>query len=143
LVEDNRDVLRYLELTLRRQGFRVATAASLAEARGAAVGCDFDLLISDIELKDGSGLDLMRELGPRGILGIAVSGYGSADDMHESRAAGFSAHLVKPVLAEALDGSIRRVLAKLQQGQWSDPTSTSATSGRCLRECGESILRKM
>jgi two-component system CheB/CheR fusion protein len=140
LVEDNRDVLRYLDLSLRRQGYRVATAASLAEARRAAVGGDIDLLISDIELRDGCGLELMRELGPRGIPGIAVSGYGSADDVRDSRAAGFSAHLVKPVLADALDEAICRVLVKPSQGQWSDPTSTSATERRCHRECGENIL---
>jgi hypothetical protein len=70
-----------------------------------------------------------------------VSGYGSADDVRDSRAAGFSAHLVKPVLAAALDEAICRVLAKPPQGQWSDPTSTSATERRCLRECGENILR--
>jgi CheY-like chemotaxis protein len=117
LVEDNRDVLLYLELSLRRRGYRVATAASLAEARRAAVGGDIDLLISDIELTDGPGLELMRELGPRGIPGIAVSGYASADDVRESRAAGFSAHLVKPVLADALDEAICRVLAEPQKGQ--------------------------
>ena len=127
LVDDNRDVLRYLDLSLRRQGYRVATSASLAEARRAAVGGDIDLLISDIELTDGSGLELMRELSPRGIPGIAVSGYGSADDVRESRAAGFSAHLVKPVLADALDEAICRVLAKPQQGQWSDSSLTQLT----------------
>jgi CheY-like chemotaxis protein len=67
----------------------------------------------------------MRELGPRGIPGIAVSGYGSADDLRESRAAGFSAHLVKPVLADALDEAIRRVAARpLRQGR--DPAHLPA-----------------
>jgi signal transduction histidine kinase/ligand-binding sensor domain-containing protein/CheY-like chemotaxis protein len=112
LVEDNPDTLRYLGLSLRRHGRHVATAASLAAARRAAATADFDVVISDIELTDGSGLELMRELKPRGISGIAVSGYGSADDVRESRAAGFSAHLVKPVLADALDEAIRRVAAR-------------------------------
>jgi two-component system CheB/CheR fusion protein len=141
LVEDNREVLRYLDLSLGRHGYRVATASSLAEARQAAAGCEIDLLISDIELKDGFGLELMRELGPRGIPGIAVSGYGSVDDVRESRAAGFSAHLVKPVLADALDEAICRVLAEPQHGQWSDSTSTPATDRRSLQECGENLVR--
>ncbi len=64
----------------------------------------------------------MRELGPRGIPGIAFSGYGSADDLRESRAAGFSAHLVKPVLADVLDEAIRRVAARAPApGQPVDP----------------------
>jgi signal transduction histidine kinase/ligand-binding sensor domain-containing protein/ActR/RegA family two-component response regulator len=111
LVEDNADTLRYLGLSLRRRGYQVATAASLAAAREAATGGDFDLLISDIELTDGSGLELMRELQPRGIPGIAFSGYGSADDLRESRAAGFASHLVKPVLDDVLDETICRVAA--------------------------------
>jgi CheY-like chemotaxis protein len=143
VVEDNVDVLRYLDLSLRRLGYRVFTAASLAQARRTAVGDDFDLLISDIELTDGSGLELMRELGPRGIPGIAVSGYGSADDVRISRAAGFSDHLVKPVLADALDETICRVLAKPPRGSGSDPATTSTTERRCLRERGEIISRTL
>jgi CheY-like chemotaxis protein len=112
VVEDNADTLRYFGLSLRRHGCQVATAASLAAARQAAAGADFDLLISDIELTDGSGLELMRELRPRGIPGIAVSGYGSEDDLRESHAAGFSIHLVKPVLADALDEAICRVAVR-------------------------------
>jgi DNA-binding NtrC family response regulator len=141
LVEDNRDVLRYLDLCLRRQGYRVATAASLAEARQAAVGGDFDLLISDIELTDGSGLELMRELSPRGIPGIAVSGYGSMDDVRESRAAGFFAHLVKPVLADALDEAICRVLAEPPLGGGQTRHPPRPPRGECHQECGESRLR--
>jgi CheY-like chemotaxis protein len=109
LVEDHADTLRYLGLILRRRGDEVTAAASLAAARRALAG-DFDLLISDIELPDGSGLDLLRELGPRALPAIALSGYGSEDDVRESRAAGFTVHLVKPVLAEVLDEAIGRAI---------------------------------
>ena len=47
---------------------------------------------------DGSGLDLMRELSSQyGLRGIALSGYGTDEDLRRSQDAGFVAHLVKPV----------------------------------------------
>ena len=92
LVEDNTDSLRYLGITLRRRGHEVAEANCLEVARQAVADTKFDLLISDIELPDGSGLELMRELRPRGVRGIALSGHGSEDDLRESLAAGFAMH---------------------------------------------------
>ena len=109
LVEDNVDTLRYLDLVLRKQGHHVTAASSLAAAREAMAGGEFELLISDIELPDGTGLDLIRELAPRGVPGIALSGYGSEDDIRNSHEAGFAMHLVKPVLANVLHDAICRV----------------------------------
>jgi CheY-like chemotaxis protein len=71
----------------------------------------FDFLVSDVGLPDGSGVDLMRALRLRGDMlpGIAVSGFGHAGDVESTRAAGFLAHLVKPVdperLLEALEAN--------------------------------------
>jgi DNA-binding NarL/FixJ family response regulator len=68
------------------------------------------LLISDIGLPDGSGLDLMKQLRSRyGMKGIALSGYGTEDDVRRSRAAGFHSHLTKPVTSEALHAAVEAV----------------------------------
>ena len=57
-----------------------------------------DLVMSDLGLPDGSGLDLMRELSTTyGIRGIALSGFGMESDIDQSRAAGFARHLIKPI----------------------------------------------
>src|SRR5262249_44464207 len=104
----------------------VTAAASLAAARRALAGGDFDLLISDIDLPDGSGLDLLRELREPAIPAIALSGYGSEDDMRESRSTGFALHLVKPVLAEVLDEAIVRLVRSRE-------TQASAKPGPGLR----------
>ena len=61
-MEDNQDTLRFLALVLGRRGHEVREAANLAEARAEAAAGEFDLLLSDIELPDGTGLELMREL---------------------------------------------------------------------------------
>ncbi|HEX8199939.1 MAG TPA: hybrid sensor histidine kinase/response regulator, partial [Isosphaeraceae bacterium] len=82
LVEDNKDTLRYLALVLRKRGHEVRTAENLDAAHAAVASAPFDLLLSDIELPDGTGLDLMRALGGgRGVPGIAMSGFGSEDDV--------------------------------------------------------------
>src|SRR5207302_10722240 len=52
LAEDNAETLKFLALILRRRGFRVLTAASLAQAQEAVAGEVFDLVVSDLELGD-------------------------------------------------------------------------------------------
>ena len=112
LVEDNKDTLNYLYQMLTQGGHRVRTADRLSAALDAAAAGEFDLVLSDIELPDGSGLDLMRSFAGRGVLGIAMSGYGSEDDVNQSRAAGFTEHLIKPLDHRQIEETIRRVTAK-------------------------------
>jgi signal transduction histidine kinase len=111
LVEDHPDTSRALAHVLRHHGYEVKTAATCSAARAAVAGGGrFDLLLSDLGLPDGTGLDLVREIGsqfPRGA--IALSGYGMEHDVANSRAVGFAAHLTKPVdvdqLARTLDAA--------------------------------------
>ncbi len=111
LVEDNKDTLRYLAWVLGQRHHRVQTAADLATARGLATSEPFDLLISDIELPDGSGLELMHEIkSARDFPGIAMSGFGSEEDVRMSEAAGFVAHLTKPITFQTLEATIRQVV---------------------------------
>jgi len=112
LVEDNLDTRNCLSITLSRRGHNVTTAESLAIALREASEHDFELLISDIDLPDGSGLDLMRKLHERGpVMGIALSGFGTSDDIDQSRSAGFSEHLTKPVEFRRLEEAIEQVAA--------------------------------
>lgn len=110
LVEDHPDTARILARLLSRQGYVVRVAGSVAAALECADKEAFDILVSDIGLPDGSGLDLMRALVARQpIRGIALSGYGQEEDVRRSRDAGFSEHLVKPVEFSALLDAIRRL----------------------------------
>jgi CheY-like chemotaxis protein len=107
LVEDHLDTLRAFARILRQKGFDVQEATTVSEAmRSSRSG---DLLLSDIALPDGDGRDLMRQLRERNIPGIAISGFGSAQDREEYRRAGFAESLVKPVDIEDLMRAIRRV----------------------------------
>ena len=110
LVEDNRETLRYLTMVLQKRNYNVVPVDRLSAALAAAGEAQFDLLISDIELPDGSGLELIHDLGGgRTLPGIAISGFGSEDDLLQSAGAGFAEHLTKPIDLNRLESAIRRV----------------------------------
>jgi len=97
LVEDHADTARIMAELLENAGYDVLLAKSIASAVACA-SQPFDVLVSDIGLPDGSGLDLVRRLRPsRPVPAIALSGYGTTADVSRSHAAGFQRHLVKPV----------------------------------------------
>jgi PAS domain S-box-containing protein len=109
LVEDNLDTLRAITLLLRSAGFIVQTATSVQEAMAALSIERFDLLISDIGLPDGSGLEIMSYCRDTfGMRGIAFSGYATRADMEDSEAAGFAFHLAKPSSLNVLVDHIMR-----------------------------------
>lgn len=113
LVEDHADTVRIMARLLRSFGYTVRTAGSVREAIEAAEHETFQLLISDIGLPDCSGIEIMNCLKARyGTVGIALSGFGNDDDLRNSEAAGFKAHLVKPVdlrkLEEVIFGTLNR-----------------------------------
>ena len=98
---------------LARRGYAVTLATTLVEATDAINSGTFDLLVCDLGLPDGSGLDIVRALSLRStkLPAIALSGYGMPDDVRKSLEAGFIAHLSKPVAVERLWATIDRALA--------------------------------
>jgi DNA-binding response OmpR family regulator len=114
-VEDPADTARVLAMLLRRAGFLVDTADSLAAAQKLANAQPYDLLVSDLGLPDGSGYELIRRVREiRPIKGIAMSGFGMDEDMRKSLEAGFSEHVVKPVDVISLQAAMRRVLQRCE-----------------------------
>jgi DNA-binding response OmpR family regulator len=112
-VEDHKDTAGVLGRILKNAGFEVSHADTLAKARELAAVRRFDLVISDLGLPDGSGLDLMQHLREtQGLSGIALSGFGSDDDVAASAAAGFAEHVTKPVDWERLRGAIERLTSR-------------------------------
>jgi CheY-like chemotaxis protein len=112
LVEDHLDTVNAMARLLLLSGYEVDTATTCARAITLCDEKEFDLLISDVGLPDGSGYELMRQMLERRCTtrGIAVSGYGSEQDVEQSLRAGFSAHLVKPVEFNALRETIAKVI---------------------------------
>jgi PAS domain S-box-containing protein len=102
VVEDERDAAEALAEILRSRGHDVLVAGSLAAAVAHASD-PLDVVVSDIALPDGSGLELLTRLGKdRTMRGIALSGFGTPADVRRSIEAGFERHLTKPVDIDAL-----------------------------------------
>ncbi len=112
LVEDHKDTARILERLLTADGHTVTHAAQAATALEFVRNGQFDLMLSDLGLPDGTGHDLMRQVLAMGkqIKGIALSGYGMAADVQKSREAGFMEHLTKPVNYNNLRQTLKRVM---------------------------------
>jgi CheY-like chemotaxis protein len=112
-VEDDATTRDLLARVLRNDGYEVRPAGTYREAIEIADG-QFDLLLSDIALPDGTGWDVMRHIRSRWqhIPGIAISGFGSQEDRDESCAAGFATHMTKPVPIPELKAMIEHVVGR-------------------------------
>lgn len=111
VVDDHVDTVQMMARLLKGQGYRVVTATSCELARQVAEGCQWnvDVLICDVGLPDGNGLELMGEFKGRcGCYTVAVTGFGTGEDGGKSGEAGVDWVLIKPVTLEGLKGAIAR-----------------------------------
>jgi PAS domain S-box-containing protein len=114
-VEDNDDTSRAIQVLLERKGYTVIVAHSVQSALEIAKTYPCDIVISDIGLPDGSGLEVMQKLNAiRPTHGVAVSGFGMDEDVQRSLAAGFDAHLVKPIKFDELLGVVQQLLVSVE-----------------------------
>jgi PAS domain S-box-containing protein len=111
LVEDNEDAACAMTMSLEYMGYEVTHAPTLRAAIAAGERDDFDVVVTDLGLPDGSGLDLGPALSARTPL-IALSGFGSAEDVARSMAAGFAAHLVKPTDPDDVHATVGKILMR-------------------------------
>jgi PAS domain S-box-containing protein len=95
LVEDNEDAATVLSLCLEEYGYVVEHVGTCADALRVARSGNFDAVLTDLGLPDGSGIDVGRALSAQ-LPVVALSGYGRDQDRQRSSEAGFAAHLVKP-----------------------------------------------
>lgn len=99
VVDDEPDLRTLYELTLLREGYRVETAGSLAEALAHLSERSFEVLITDMRLPDGLGLTLIQQIKAqqRKERCVVITAYGSAENAVESLKAGAFDYLTKPV----------------------------------------------
>jgi DNA-binding response OmpR family regulator len=103
---------------LERRGYQITVAHTAQQAVEKVRTEEFDLLISDIGLPDRSGYELIREVhNSKPLPGIALSGFGTEQDVNEARAAGFSEHLTKPINFERLEEAICNLLEREPAGR--------------------------
>ena len=112
VVDDHTDTVHMIDRLLTARGYSVLTATSAAQATGLLGSIKCDLIVTDIGLPDGSGLDLMRQVaGQYGVRGIAVSGHASDDYREAAQLAGFQRFLSKPVDFNLLLTHVRELTA--------------------------------
>jgi len=109
-VDDHAETCELLHRLLVLAGHDARSALSAADARRAMRDGAFDLILCDVELPDGSGLELIAEARDRHIRGIALSGHAGERNVADGLAAGFSEYLVKPISWDALDAAMGRVM---------------------------------
>ena len=112
LVEDHQDTRRVMVKLLKSLGYSVTAATGVRDALRLEEEEPFDVLVSDIGLPDGSGLDIIRQIKRHhAIKGIAVSGFGQPEDLNRSREAGFLDHLIKPLNFNRLERVLEEITA--------------------------------
>ena len=110
LVEDHAETARLLSRLLEYSGHAVTTAGNVASALRLAREGGFDIVVSDIGLPDGTGYDLMKQIQQEcPVPGVALTGYGTDDDLQKSTEAGFADHILKPIDAHQLEAVLSKV----------------------------------
>jgi signal transduction histidine kinase len=113
LVDDSAETLELLQVIFARRGYEVVAASSAREAVERARERTPAVIISDISMPEVDGYDLLERLrglpGLEAVPAIALTGYASDDDRDRALAAGFAAHIAKPVTPDELLGLVRRL----------------------------------
>jgi hypothetical protein len=110
VVEDHSETLEALSRLLSHFGHKVSVADSAQNAMNMIDSKEFDVVLCDIALPDGSGYDVIAEAKrKRPVKAVALSGFAATEDIQRGRQAGFDFHLAKPVDFHEL----RSVLGKI------------------------------
>ncbi|MFC5511407.1 sigma-54-dependent transcriptional regulator [Massilia jejuensis] len=116
VVDDEADLRELLEITLLKMGLDVDCAATLREARRLVEDNDYALVLTDMRLPDGLGLELVREVSSASKTPIAViTAFGSAENAVIALKAGAFDYVSKPVVLDELRVMVRSAL-KLSDG---------------------------
>jgi len=148
IVEDHDTTRQVLEIALRLRGYNVISAAHYADALTMGLTQEFDLLVCDIELLDGTGTDLLKELRKNKVFpAIAVSGWCSEQYLEWYRQVGFDDCLGKPYsllkLIAISKELIRRYYGEVQDEQTLHRSASEPTGSEQPHLPHESILHIM
>jgi two-component system, NtrC family, response regulator PilR len=126
IVDDEPDIRELLEITLGRMGIETAAAPDLAAARQALRNGPFDLCLTDLQLPDGNGLDLVRHISEEWpeVPVAVITAFGSMDTAISALKAGAFDFVQKPV---DLDQLRTLVESALRLGDVAPPADASAT----------------
>lgn len=109
IVDDDSDTRDWLSEVAQQEGFTVAAADTLRSARAQLVRQQPDVLITDLELPDGNGIELVGDLDRVAETEIiVVTGHATIDSAVEALRVGATDYLTKPIEVERLTNMLRR-----------------------------------
>ncbi len=114
VVDDERSMQEFLEIFLRGEGYEVVTAGDVASGRALLENDDFDVVISDIQMPGGSGLDLLhaaRDASPDTIV-IMITAYASTETAITAMKEGAYDYLTKPFRVDEIRLVVEKALEK-------------------------------
>ncbi len=116
VVDDEQSIRDFLRLLLEENGYEVATASSMEEGRGLFKEDRFDLVLCDIIMPDGNGLDLLREMKEHDSRAsvIMMTAYTSTKSAIEAMKRGAYDFLSKPFDVEELKVVVQKALEKTE-----------------------------
>src|SRR5437773_7883152 len=119
VVDDEESVVVTIKAILQLDGYDVATTTSAAEARKMVRDQEFDLVLTDLRLEDGDGLEVLRavrEHFPETVT-IMLTGYASLESAIQALRVGAYDYLVKPSVVEELRSTVARGIERRRLGQ--------------------------
>jgi two-component system response regulator PilR (NtrC family) len=130
VIDDEADLRELLEITLVKMGLDVDSASTVREARALLGQHDYALVLTDMRLPDGTGLELVREVAGlgRGTPIAVITAYGSADNAVVALKAGAFDYVSKPVVLDDLRVMVRSAL-RLSEGAAGQPPAASEGDG--------------
>jgi DNA-binding NtrC family response regulator len=132
VVDDEPGIRTALRANFLRHGWKVETASCVREANRILDVNDFDLVVSDVRMPDGTGMDVMRsasKLSP-GAAVILLTAYGSVPDAVAAMRDGALDYLTKPVSFEQLQAIATKVMHRAKAITNGDPAPNGAIVGR-------------
>ncbi len=133
VVDDEADLRELLDITLVKMGLDVDCAETLREARALFAANEYALVLTDMRLPDGLGLELVREVAAsgKGTPIAVVTAYGSADNAVVALKAGAFDYVSKPVVLDDLRVMVRSAL-RLAPAEAGQPAAAGAAPSRLI-----------
>jgi len=138
VVDDEPGIRTALRANFLRHGWRVETASSVREAIRNFEGKEFDLVVTDIRMPDGTGMEVMQsahELSPETAV-ILLTAYGSVPDAVSAMRGGALDYLTKPISFDQLQATAAQVMHRARQM----PSEDTAPAGDIVG-CSPLLLR--